>query len=177
MKKFLIPVALFIAIGIALGRGLFLNPTYIPSPLIGKPMPQFSLPFAANSKAVLDNADLKGHVTLLNIFASWCVSCKQEMPNLMRLRALHLVRLVGVDYKDTPSGLRHYLSAFGDPYSTIVTDARGMTAINWGIYGVPETFVVDKQGVVAYKFVGPISYRKLKAKVIPLIKRLSAQPL
>ncbi|MHB1671002.1 MAG: redoxin family protein, partial [Acidiferrobacter sp.] len=82
MKKFLIPVALFIAIGIALGRGLFLNPTYIPSPLIGKPMPQFSLPFAANPKADLSNADLKGHVTLLNIFASWCVSCKQEMPNL-----------------------------------------------------------------------------------------------
>jgi cytochrome c biogenesis protein CcmG/thiol:disulfide interchange protein DsbE len=176
VKKFLIPVALFIAIGVALGRGLFLNPTYIPSPLIGKPMPAFSLPLATTPNVDLTNADLKGHVTLLNVFASWCVSCKQEMPNLMRLHALHLVRLVGVDYKDTPKGLHHYLDAFGDPYSMIVTDKRGMTAINWGIYGVPETFVVNKQGIIAYKFVGPISYRKLHAKLIPMVKRLEAQP-
>lgn len=175
MKKFLIPVAIFILIGVALGRGLFLNPTYIPSPLIGKPMPAFSLPVAATPGVRLDNADLKGHVTLLNIFASWCVSCKQEMPSLMRLKALHMVSVVGVDYKDTPAGLRHYLHAFGDPYSMIVTDARGMTAINWGIYGVPETFVVNKQGVIAYKFVGPIGYRKLHRKLIPMVKRLEAQ--
>lgn len=177
MKKFLIPVAIFLLIAWALGRGLFLNPTYIPSPLIGKPMPRFSLPLASAPQVRLSNANLAGHVTLINIFASWCVTCKQEMPTLMRLHALHLVDLVGVDYKDTPAGLRHYLDVFGDPYSTIVTDKRGMTAINWGIYGVPETFVVNKGGVIVHKFVGPIGYRKLKAKVIPLIKRLSAQPL
>ena len=175
MKRFLIPVAIFILIGVALGRGLFLNPTYIPSPLIDKPMPAFSLPLASTPKVNLTNADLKGHVTLINIFASWCVTCKQEMPTLMRLHGLHLVSLVGVDYKDTRKGLRYYLNLFGDPYSTIVTDKRGMTAINWGIYGVPETFVINKKGIVAYKFVGPISYRKLHDKLIPLVKRLEAE--
>ncbi len=177
MKKFLIPVALFILIGVALGRGLFLNPTYIPSPLIGKPMPPFSLPLAAQPQKRFSNADLMGHVTLMNVFASWCVSCKQEMPNLMRLRALHVVRVVGVDYKDTPAGLRHYLHAFGNPYSLIITDRRGMAAINWGIYGVPETFVINKKGIIAYKFVGPIGYRKLHSKLLPLVKRLEAQPV
>lgn len=175
MKKFLIPVVIFILIGVALGRGLFLNPTYIPSPLVGKPMPNFSLPLATNPKKVLTNADLRGHVALLNIFASWCVACKQEMPTLMRLQGLHLVSVVGVDYKDQPKGLRHYLAAFGNPYSLIVTDKRGMTAINWGIYGVPETFVIDKRGFVAHKFVGPISRRKFKDKLLPLVKRLEAQ--
>ncbi len=176
MSKFLIPVAIFVAIAVALGRGLYLNPTYIPSPLIGKPMPAFSLPLTSASHVDLTNADLKGHVTLLNVFASWCVSCRQEMPVLMRLRGLHLVRLVGVDYKDTPAGLHHYLDVFGDPYSAIVSDRRGMTVINWGIYGVPETFVVNKKGRIAYKFVGPISDRKLKDHLIPLVKRLKAEP-
>jgi len=176
VKKFLIPLVIFILVGLALGRGLFLNPTYIPSPFIGKPMPAFSLPLASKPKVDLSNADLKGHVTLINIFASWCVSCKEEMPSLMRLQAMHMVALVGVDYKDTHAGLDHYLGIYGNPYSTIVTDERGMTAINWGIYGVPETFVINKKGIVAYKFVGPISERKLNDKLIPLVKRLEAQP-
>jgi len=176
VKKFLIPFVIFILIGIALGRGLFLNPTYIPSPLIGKPMPAFSLPLASTPKVNLSNADLKGHVTLINIFASWCVTCRQEMPTLIRLQGLHLVALVGVDYKDAHAGLRHYLNIYGDPYSTIVSDKRGMTAINWGIYGVPETFVINKKGIVVYKFVGPISDRKLNDKLIPLVERLKAQP-
>ncbi|MHB1566304.1 MAG: DsbE family thiol:disulfide interchange protein [Acidiferrobacter sp.] len=175
MKKFWIPMVLFVLVAIALGRGLFLNPTYIPSPLIGKPMPQFSLPLAQAPSVRLTNADLRGHVVLLNVFASWCVTCRQEMPVLMHLHSLHLVPLIGVDYKDTHQGLSHYLNVMGDPYSTIVTDKRGMTAINWGIYGVPETFVLNKAGIIVHKFIGPISYRKLHTTLIPLVRHLQAE--
>ncbi|MDA8390388.1 MAG: DsbE family thiol:disulfide interchange protein [Gammaproteobacteria bacterium] len=175
-KLFWAGALLFVGIAVVLGRGLFLNPTYIPSPFIGKPMPHFDLPVAGKPSQHVTNGTFRGHVVLLNVFASWCVSCRQEMPVLIRLQSLHVVRLVGVDYKDTRKGLQRYLRVFGNPYSLVVNDKRGMAVINWGIYGVPETFVVNKQGLVAYKFVGPITWRRLKDKLLPLVHRLQAEP-
>lgn len=176
-KLFWVGVLLFVAIGVVLGRGLFLNPTYIPSPFIGKPMPHFALPVAGKPAQIVTNRTFLGHVVLLNVFASWCVSCRQEMPVLIRLKSLHVVRVVGVDYKDTQKGLQRYLNVFGNPYAMIVSDKRGMAVINWGIYGVPETFVVNRQGMVAYKFVGPITWRRLKDKLLPMVHRLQAEPV
>ncbi len=175
-KLFWVGALVFVAIAVVLGRGLFLNPTFIPSPFIGKPMPGFRLPVAGQPAQYATNKTFLGHVVLLNVFASWCVSCRQEMPVLIRIQSLHVAPLIGVDYKDTKQGLQRYLRVFGNPYSMIVADKRGMAVINWGIYGVPETFVLNKKGVVAYKFVGPITWRRLKDKLLPMVRRLQAEP-
>jgi cytochrome c biogenesis protein CcmG/thiol:disulfide interchange protein DsbE len=174
MKKFLIPIGMFALLGLLLAYGLKLDPRKIPSPLIDKPLPAFSLPTLENPKKSLTNADLKGKVVLVNVWASWCVACKQEHPVLMALARDKQVPIIGLNYKDQRADATQMLNVEGNPYDVSIVDADGRVGIDWGVYGVPETFVVDKQGVIRYKQIGPISPEAWEKTLLPLIQRLSA---
>lgn len=171
---FLIPLALFAAIGVFLAIGLTLNPREVPSPLIGKPVPQFALPPVKGRTLGLSSADLKGEVSLVNVFASWCVACREEHPVLMRLRQEGLVPIHGLNYKDRPDDAAKWLDDLGDPYTRTGADLDGRVAIDWGVYGVPETFVIDPAGRIAYKHIGPVTPEVLAQTLQPLIARLRA---
>jgi len=173
MKKFIIPIVLFIGLGFFLARGLVLNPSFIPSPLIHKPLPHFDLPTLFHPKTRMTNADFKGHVVLVNVWASWCVSCREEHPVLMALAQLHAVPIVGLDYKDKRQDGIDQLRRQGNPYEVVLTDRSGLTGINWGIYGVPETFVIDKDGVIRHKYVGPLTPALIETKLLPLVQKLN----
>lgn len=174
MKKFLIPIGLFVLLGLLLAYGLKLDPRKIPSPLVNKPLPAFSLPTLADPKQLLANTDLKGKVVLINVWASWCVACKQEHPVLMALAREKQVPLIGLNYKDKREDATHMLKTEGNPYDVSVVDTDGRVGIDWGVYGVPETFVVDKQGIIRYKHIGPISPEAWTQTLQPLIQKLSA---
>jgi len=174
MKKFLIPIGMFALLGLLLAYGLKLDPRKIPSPLVDKPLPAFSLPTLENPKKLLANADLKGKVALINVWASWCVACKQEHPVLMALARSKQVPLIGLNYKDKREDAVQMLKVEGSPYDEIIVDADGRVGINWGVYGVPETFVVDKQGIIRYKQIGPITPEAWDKTLLPLIQKLSA---
>jgi cytochrome c biogenesis protein CcmG/thiol:disulfide interchange protein DsbE len=176
------PLAFFAALSLLFLSQLFYgNPQKLPSALIGKAAPTFNLPVVDGmSGPGLSDADLKkGHVTLVNVFASWCVPCHQEHPMLMRLAkdadlAQRGVKLVGLAYKDEPENTRRFLGAEGNPYAAIGMDRSGRAGIDWGVYGVPETFVVRGDGVIAYKFVGPMSEEAFAAKIMPEIAKAMA---
>jgi cytochrome c biogenesis protein CcmG, thiol:disulfide interchange protein DsbE len=174
MKKFLIPIGMFALLGILLAYGLKLDPRKIPSPLIDKPLPAFSLPTLENPKKSLANADLKDKVVLVNVWASWCVACKQEHPVLLALSRDKQVPIIGLNYKDRREDAAHMLKVEGNPYDVSIMDADGRVGIDWGVYGVPETFVVDKQGVIRYKQIGPITPEAWEKTLLPLIQKLSA---
>jgi cytochrome c biogenesis protein CcmG, thiol:disulfide interchange protein DsbE len=152
----LIPAILFGAISIILWRGLFSDPKFIPSVLINKPVPEFSLSAVEGMQLPgLSHVDLKqGNVTIVNIFASWCVPCREEQPLLMSLSTNKNLHLVGINDKDAPADARNFLETFGNPFSAIGSDIDGRTTINFGSYGVPETFIVDGAGVIRYKVIG-----------------------
>jgi cytochrome c biogenesis protein CcmG/thiol:disulfide interchange protein DsbE len=174
MKKFLIPISLFVLLGLLLAYGLKLDPRRIPSPLVGKPLPAFSLPTLEDPKQTLANSDLNGKVVLINVWASWCVACKQEHPVLLGLARDKRVPLIGLNYKDTRADAMRMLKVEGNPYDVSIVDADGRVGIDWGVYGVPETFVVDKQGVIRYKQIGPITPEVWEQTFLPLIQKLSA---
>ena len=174
MKKFIIPIAMFALLGLLLAYGLKLDPRRIPSPLVDKPLPAFSLPTLDNPKKLLTNADLGGRVVLVNVWASWCVACKQEHPVLMALAREKQVPIIGLNYKDQRADARRMLDAEGNPYEVSIVDADGRVGIDWGVYGVPETFVIDKQGIIRYKQIGPISPEVWEQTLLPLIKKLSS---
>jgi cytochrome c biogenesis protein CcmG/thiol:disulfide interchange protein DsbE len=174
MKKFIIPIGLFALLGVLLAYGLRLDPHKIPSPLVGKPLPAFSLPTLENPDKSLTNADLQGKVVLINVWASWCAACKQEHPVLMALAATKQVPLIGLNYKDKRADALQVLKTDGNPYDLSIVDADGRVGIDWGVYGVPETFVVDRQGVIRYKQIGPISPEAWEQTLLPLIRKLSA---
>jgi len=172
-----LPLVFFLVIGVFLGIGLFLDPSLIPSPLIGKDVPEFKLPPVKGRKLGLESADLrKGEVSIVNVFASWCVSCLEEHPLLMRLGKLDTVQLHGLNYKDKPDAAAGWLDKYGDPYKRTGADIKGLVAIDWGVYGVPETFVIDKQGKIAYKVIGPVNEKILKETLLPLIEKLNKAP-
>lgn len=173
MKKFLIPIGLFALLGILLAYGLKLDPRRIPSPLIDKPLPAFSLPTLENPKKTLANSDFMGQVVLINVWASWCVACKQEHPVLLALSRDKQVPIIGLNYKDKREDATHMLKAEGNPYDVSIVDADGRVGIDWGVYGVPETFVVDKQGVIRYKQIGPITMEVWEQTLLPIIRKLS----
>lgn len=173
MKKFLIPIGLFALLGYLLYYGLRLDPRRIPSPLIDKPLPAFSLPTLDNPDKILTNADLRGHVVMVNVWASWCVACKEEHPVLVELAARKQVTIIGLNYKDTRADALSVLRSKGDPYNTVLVDASGRTGIDWGVYGVPESFIVDKLGIIRYKQIGPITPEVWEKTLWPLIKSLS----
>ena len=169
-----LPLAAFALMAVFLGIGLTMNPRDIPSPLIGKPVPQFSLPPVKGRSLGLSSADLKGQVSLVNVFASWCVACREEHPVLMGLAKQGVVPIHGLNYKDKPNDAQAWLDELGDPYTRTGADIDGRVAIDWGVYGVPETFIVDRNGVIAYKQIGPITPEVLKEKILPLIAKLQA---
>ena len=170
-----LPLAVFALMAVFLGIGLTMNPRDIPSPLIGKPVPKFSLPPVKGRSLGLASSDLKGEVSLVNVFASWCVACREEHPVLMELGKKGIVPIHGLNYKDKPNDAQAWLDELGDPYTRTGADIDGRVAIDWGVYGVPETFVVDRNGVIAYKQIGPITPEVLKEKILPLIAKLQAE--
>ncbi len=184
--KFLLPAAIFAAIALAFAVGLTLDSQRLPSALIDKPAPQFDLPPIAAVDATGDGGedggepygggfssrDLEGGVSLVNVFASWCVPCRVEHPQLMSLSRDHGVTIFGINHKDKPEDARAWLARHGDPYRAIGADANGRTSIDWGVYGVPETFVVDAKGRIRYRHVGPIMERDLARTILPLIAEL-----
>jgi cytochrome c biogenesis protein CcmG/thiol:disulfide interchange protein DsbE len=174
MKKFLIPIGLFVLLGVLLGYGLHLDPRRIPSPLIDKPLPEFRLPTLDNPTKTFGNSDLKGRVALINVWASWCVACREEHPVLLALSREKKVPLIGLNYKDKREDALSLLKANGDPYDVSVMDADGRTGIDWGVYGVPETFLVDKTGIIRYKYIGPITPEAWESTLLPLIQKLSS---
>jgi cytochrome c biogenesis protein CcmG/thiol:disulfide interchange protein DsbE len=171
-KKLFIPLAVFAVLVGFLFVGLFLNPREVPSPLIGKPAPSFSLNQLHKPERTLATADMKGQVWLLNVWASWCVSCREEHPLLVELAKAKLVPIVGLNYKDEPAAGMKWLSQFGDPYDLSIVDRDGRVGIDFGVYGVPETFVIDKQGTIRFKQIGPVTVEALEKKIIPLVREL-----
>lgn len=174
MNRHLIPLLVFVVIVGFLWAGLSLNPREVPSPLIGKPAPEFSLPQLRNPGAVINAADLRGQVWLLNVFASWCTPCLEEHPYLVDLAKSGVVPVYGLNYKDRHEAALRWLNKHGDPYVGIVVDAEGRTGIDYGVYGVPETFVIDKLGVIRFKHIGPLTPEVLDEDIVPLVKRLRA---
>jgi cytochrome c biogenesis protein CcmG/thiol:disulfide interchange protein DsbE len=149
------------------------DPQTLPSAMIDQPAPAFDLA-ALNGGANLSLSGLKGQVVLVNFFASWCVPCRIEQPILMRLAKQDHVALYGIDYKDQPAAAKRVLAELGDPYRAIGLDADGITGINFGVYGVPETYVIDKNGQIRKRFVGPLTEQSLQQELLPLLKQLNA---
>ncbi|WP_341677472.1 DsbE family thiol:disulfide interchange protein [Niveibacterium sp. SC-1] len=172
-KLLLIPLALFVVLLGFLAVGLRRDPHEIPSPLVGKPAPGFSLPRLEAPEQHFAPADLKGKVWLLNVWASWCVSCRDEHPVLVEFAGRNLVPVVGLDYKDNPTDAQAWLARFGNPYGMVAVDAEGRIGIDYGVYGVPETYVIDKQGVIAHKHIGPLTAEVIEQEILPLIRKLS----
>ena len=167
-----LPIVLFVALALALGIGLTLSPRDIPSALIGKPVPEFDLPPVVDRELGLASVDLRqGEVSLVNVFASWCTACRVEHPLLMALDREGVVPVHGLAYKDRTENADRWLDRFGDPYTRTGLDLSGRVAIDWGVYGVPETFVVDGAGRIIEKHIGPITPRDLEEKILPAIAR------
>lgn len=173
--RFLVPLGIFLALAILLGVGLGLNPREIPSPFIGKPAPGFALPDLHDETRTVRQEDFKGQVWLLNVWASWCVSCRQEHPLFNQLARMNEVTIVGLNYKDQVADAKSWLKQLGNPYSISVSDLEGRTGIDWGVYGVPETFIIDKQGIVRYKHTGPVSPQDLQQILLPKIRELKGE--
>lgn len=172
MTRYLIPFALFVALVVFLGIGLGLNPREVPSPLIGKPAPAFQLAQLQRPELTLTQKDMQGKVWLLNVWASWCVSCREEHPLLLELAKQNVVTIQGLNYKDKRDDALAWLKQFGDPYNLSISDSNGRVGIDYGVYGVPETFVIDKTGVIRYKHIGPVTPQALKDKILPLVRQL-----
>ncbi len=173
--KFALPLVGFAALAAVLYVGLSLNPREIPSALIGKPVPMFSLATLGDDAAKRSPADWAGKVWVLNVWASWCVSCKDEHPLFVELaRTGALKNFVGLNYKDQKPAAEKWLTELGNPYSVSIVDADGRVGIDLGVYGVPETFVMDKQGIVRYKHVGPVTRKAWDEKIAPLVRALEA---
>lgn len=174
MKKFLVPIVLFVLLGMLLAYGLKLDPRKIPSPLVDKPLPEFRLASLTDPRKMLGNEDFKGKVVLINVWASWCVACKQEHPLLVEIARQKRVPLIGLNYKDKRDDALAVLKKDGDPYDVSLVDADGRVGIDWGVYGVPETFVIDKQGIIRHKHIGPIAPETWDKTLLPMIQQLNA---
>ena len=171
-----LPLAVFLGLAVLFAYGLTRNADELPSMLIGKPAPEFTLPPVEGRQLGLSASDLKGEVSLLNVFASWCAECRREHPLFMRLQAKNTVPIHGLNYKDKPEDARNWLDELGDPYTRTGADISGRIGIDFGVYGVPETFIVDKAGVIVHKHIGAVSERALKETILPLIGKLRAAP-
>ena len=167
-----LPLAVFAMIAVAFAVGLTLDPRVVPSVLIGKSVPEFDLPPVRGRTLGLSNDNLRGEVSLVNVFASWCAECRVEHPFLMQLAKSGLLPVHGLNYKDKPDDAANWLDTLGDPYTRTGADLKGRVSIDWGVYGVPETFLIDRQGRIAYKHIGPIRPEDLKQTILPLVERL-----
>jgi cytochrome c biogenesis protein CcmG/thiol:disulfide interchange protein DsbE len=173
MNRFLLPLGAFIVLVIFLWIGLTLNPREVPSPLINKVAPTFRLPQLHDAAKTIGPEDLRGKVWLLNVWSSWCVTCRQEHPLLVELGRQNLVPIYGLNYKDNRDDGLALLKSSGDPYVLSAYDREGNVGIDWGVYGVPETFVIDKSGLIRHKFIGALTPELIQNKLIPLIKELN----
>ncbi|MBX2825285.1 MAG: DsbE family thiol:disulfide interchange protein [Gammaproteobacteria bacterium] len=170
-----IPFAVFFVLAGVLARGLYLDPTELPSPLIDKPAPEFRLEQLNGSGAQFNTADMRGQVWMLNVWASWCVSCRDEHPLFVQLADEQLLPIVGLNYKDKPAEATAWIRQFGNPYAVIAADVEGRAGIDWGVIAVPETFLIDKQGMIRYKHTGPVNQKVMNDTIVPLIRQLQAQ--
>jgi cytochrome c biogenesis protein CcmG/thiol:disulfide interchange protein DsbE len=168
----ILPLLLFVGIAVFLAIGLTRDPREVPSPLIGKPVPAFSLPPVRGRTLGLASTDFKGEVSLVNVFASWCVACRAEHPLLTQIQREGIVPVHGLNYKDRPEDAARWLDQMGDPYTRTAADLDGRVGIDWGVYGVPETFVIDREGRIAYKVIGPVSPEVWRDTLLPLIRKL-----
>ncbi|MFC0808870.1 DsbE family thiol:disulfide interchange protein [Ensifer sp. P24N7] len=168
----LLPLGIFAGLAVMLGWGLSRNAQVIPSALIGKQVPDFSLPPVQGRSLGLSSADLKGEVSLVNVFASWCTACREEHPVFMELKRIGAVPIHGINYKDRPHDAAKWLDGMGDPYTRTGADLNGRVSIDWGVYGVPETFVVDRHGRIAFKHVGAVTPEVYRERLAPLIAEL-----
>ena len=174
MNRFILPLGIFAALVALLGVGLTLNPREVPSPLIGKPAPHFELPQLHEGAKTFTEKDMLGKVWVLNVWASWCVACREEHPMLVEFAKRKLVPLYGLNYKDKrPEGLG-WLQQFGNPYNASLFVEDGRVGIDFGVYGVPETFVIDKQGVIRLKHIGPLTPDVIRQRIEPILKQLNA---
>jgi len=175
MIKYLIPFFLFVTMVVFFTLGLDNDPRHLPSPFIDKPAPHIALAQLNAPDKTFTNADLLGKVSLLNVWSSWCGSCEYEHPLMNYLAANTKIQIVGMNYKDKQADALAYLQKHGNPYHAIPADEKGLVGIDWGVYGVPETFIIDKKGIVRFKYAGPISGPLLKNTILPLIKTLQAK--
>jgi cytochrome c biogenesis protein CcmG/thiol:disulfide interchange protein DsbE len=172
VKRFLIPFAVFALLVGFLAAGLKLNPREVPSPLVGKAAPAFDLPVLQEPNKRFAAGDMRGKVWLLNVWASWCVSCRDEHPLLIKLSKQGVLPILGLNYKDKGDETKRWLAQFGDPYQLSVVDADGRIGIDYGVYGVPETYLIDAEGVIRYKQIGALTQQVLEQKILPLAMAL-----
>mgnify|MGYP006298861789 CR=1 FL=1 len=171
--RFLLPLAIFIVLVGFLAVGLTRDPREVPSPLVGKPAPGFNVPQLADAGQSFNPESMRGKVWLFNVWASWCVSCRDEHPILVEFAKSGVVPIIGLDYKDQRADGMAWINRFGNPYLLSAFDADGKVGIDYGVYGVPETYVIDKAGVIRYKHIGPVNPAVLKEKIIPLVAELN----
>ena len=170
--RFAIPLAIFIGLVILLGVGLKLDPRLVPSPLIDKPAPDFTLSKLSDPAASITKADLRGRPVMLNVWSSWCGACREEHPLLVETARRGEFEIFGLDYKDTRDDAQQLLARAGNPYKESAFDPEGRLGLDLGVYGVPETFILDAQGVIRFKQVGPITPEVLNDKILPLMRKL-----
>lgn len=175
MRYAVLPLIFFALLVALLWFGLGNDPRTIPSPLVGKPAPAFELPKLYKAGENASPEELKGKVWLLNVFASWCVSCRAEHEVVTNFIRNHKVDVLGLNYKDEDADAKRWLAQFGNPYAVIAVDITGRTGMDWGVYGVPETFVMDKQGIIRHKFTGPLTEDIVQQELVPLINTLQAE--
>ncbi len=173
--RFLLPLAAFLALAVLLGVGLGLNPREVPSPLVGKPAPQFELPQLHRADAKFSPDEMRGKVWMLNVWASWCVACREEHPVLVQLAKSGVMPIIGLNYKDKREDGIAWLARFGDPYQLSAHDEKGQVGIDYGVYGVPETYVIDKAGVIRYKRIGVVTPQIVSQKILPLVSELNRE--
>ena len=171
---YMLPAGAFAAMAAAFAFSLGRDPSRIPSALIGKSVPDFALPPVQGRTRGLSSADLRGEVSLVNVFASWCVACREEHPLFMALAKNGAVPIHGLNYKDRPDDAAAWLDKLGDPYTRTGADRDGRVGIDWGVYGVPETFIVDRNGIIAHKHIGAVTQEALDNTILPLVARLRA---
>jgi cytochrome c biogenesis protein CcmG/thiol:disulfide interchange protein DsbE len=175
VSRYIWPLGIFIVLVAFLGVGLNLNPREVPSPLIDKPAPAFQLPQLHDADKTISDQDLRGKVWLLNVWASWCVSCRQEHPVLVELAKSRAVPIYGLNYKDERDNGKGWLARFGDPYVLSAYDVDGRVGIDFGVYGVPETFVIDKAGTIRLKHIGPLTSEAVRDRILPLVRELNGR--
>jgi cytochrome c biogenesis protein CcmG/thiol:disulfide interchange protein DsbE len=173
--RFVIPLAVFVVLVVFLARGLYRDPREVPSPLIDKVAPSFTLPQLDATQTAFSSSSMQGKVWLLNVWGSWCVTCREEHATLLHLAQMNLVPIIGLDWKDPAADAHQWLSRLGNPYQITAQDSQGLVAIDYGVYGAPESFLIDKKGVIRKKFIGAITPEQIEHELVPLVHTLEAQ--
>lgn len=169
MWRYLIPALLFALLVGVLAVGLKRDPSYVPSPLVGKPAPEFSLPLLDDPAQTLSRKDLLGHYSLVNVWGTWCSGCRQEHELLLTLAQDSGIPIYGINWKDDPDLARQWLAELGNPYTAVGVDQDGRVAIDWGVYGAPETFLISPEGIVLYKHIAPMTLEVWREQFLPRI--------